>query len=178
MKKHLLTFLLIPVLLAACNNRQTSFNNAVKLDIAHLDSLAPGLVGKLVRVDGTVVHVCRESGKRFFLGEENFKVLASDKIARFDVSLEGSDVVATGILKEDRITEEYLNSWEQELQTTAQVPLKEAVHTGEGGNNDAAESATETQLKQIKNYRDQIAMNGKGYLSFFSLEINDLREVK
>jgi hypothetical protein len=178
MKKYFFSILLIPFLLAACNTGQADKEKAVRLDIANLDSLAPALVGKLVSVDGTVMHVCRESGKRFFLGEENFKVLASDKIARFDVSLEGSDVVASGILKEDRITKQYLDSWEQELQTTASVPLKEAIHTGEGGHDDAAESATETQLKQIKNYRDQIAADPKGYLSFYSLEISDLKEVR
>jgi hypothetical protein len=178
MKKYLLSILLVPFLLAACNNNKADKEKAVRLDISNLDSIAPALVGKLVSVEGTVMHVCRESGKRFFLGEENFKVLASDKIARFDVTLEGSDVIATGILKEDRITAQYLDSWEQELQTTAQVPLKEAIHTGEGGHDDAAESATETQLKQINDYRDRIAADPKGYLSFFSLEISDLREVK
>ena len=178
MNKYLFSIIPALFIFAACNNSQADKEKAVRLEIANLDSLAPALVGKLVSVDGTVMHVCRESGKRFFLGEENFKVLASDKIARFDVSLEGSDVIATGILKEDRITPQYLDSWEQELQTTAQVPLKEAIHTGEGGHDDAAESATETQLKQIKDYRDRIAADAKGYLSFFSLEITDLKEVK
>ncbi len=178
MRRFLLPLLFLLTILTGCKTRSSNQEPAASLSLAEIEAQAPSLVDKMVKVEGTVMHVCRESGKRLFLGEESFKVLASNKIGRFDVALEGSDVIATGILKEDRITEDYLNNWEKELQTDAQVPLKEAIHTGEAGHDEADESATETQLGQIKNYREQIAASDKGYLSFYSLEVVNLKEIK
>jgi uncharacterized lipoprotein YehR (DUF1307 family) len=177
MKLSAWPILLLMVILTSCGQQSRQLGPAAKINLNNLEEEAPDQVDQLVELEGTVIHVCRESGKRFFLGERNFKVLASTRIGRFDVALEGSDVKVTGYLKEDRITEQYLNSWEQELQSTGLIPLKEAVHTLEGELTGEPESATATQLKQIQAYRERIAQSEKGYLSFYSLEIVSLTEI-
>ncbi|MCX5841131.1 MAG: hypothetical protein NTY16_06720, partial [Deltaproteobacteria bacterium] len=138
----------------------------------------PNLMGKLISLEGMVAHVCRESGKRLFLGEESFKVLASNKVPTFNVELEGSDVTVTGYLKEDRIDETYLANWEKELEDGAKAALKEEIHTYDAEAKGLDESAITTQFDQIKGYREQIVAGGKGYISFYSLEIESINENK
>ncbi len=57
---------------------------------------------KKVDLSGMVVHTCKKSGKKMFLTGSNdsiyVKVEAGDKISKFDPSLEGSNVVASGVL--------------------------------------------------------------------------------
>ncbi|MCK9326963.1 MAG: hypothetical protein M0P69_15835 [Bacteroidales bacterium] len=178
MKISLLPLFIMVIILSSCGNKNRQTDPATTINLDNLEEEAPALVDKLVEIEGTVIHVCRESGKRFFLGESQFKVLASSNIGRFNVGLEGSDVKVTGYLREERITEQYLNSWEEELQSDALIPVKEAVHTYEGELTGEPESATSTQLKQIQTYRERIAESGKNYLSFYSMEIVSLSEIK
>jgi hypothetical protein len=135
-------------------------------------------MGKMICLEGMVVHVCRESGKRLFLGEESFKILATNKLPTFKIEWEGSDILAYGFLKEDRIDESYLADWEKELQEGAQVKMKEETHTYEAESKGLDESAISTQMDQINGYREQIAASGKGYISFYSLEAESIHEKK
>lgn len=178
MKKILLSFLVFSILLFSCNNPKSAKIEAIPVNLSEVKAKAPELMGKLISLDGMVAHVCRESGKRLFLGEESFKVLASNKIPTFKVELEGSDVTITGFLKEDRIDETYLSNWEKELQDGAKAQLKEEIHTYDAEAKGLDESAIVTQLDQIKGYRDQIASGGKGYISFYSLEVESIDEKK
>jgi len=178
MKKFLLPILLFSVLLSACNNSKPAKTEAIPVNLSEIKTKAPDLAGKLISLDGMVAHVCRESGKRLFLGEESFKVLASNKVPTFKVELEGSDITATGYLKEDRIDETYLANWEKELQDGAKAQLKEETHTYDAESKGLDESAIKTQFDQIKGYREQIAAEGKGYISFYSLEAESINEKK
>ena len=135
-------------------------------------------MGKLISLDGMVAHICRESGKRLFLGEESFKVLATNNVPTFKIELEGSDVTITGYLKEDRIDETYLANCEQELKDGAAVAQKEETHTFDAESKGLDESALTTQFEQIKGYREQIAAGGRGYISFYSLEAESVTEKK
>jgi hypothetical protein len=165
------------VILGSCKTKNQSEEPKAIIKVENVVGEAPSYVDQLVRVDGMVVHVCRESGKRIFLGEGRFKLLASNKVAKFDVALEGSDIEAIGYIREDRIDGNYLDEWEKELKGSATVQLKEEVHTGQAEAQGQDESAVDTQLRQIKEYRDQIASEGKGYISFYSLEVVNLKEV-
>lgn len=178
MKKFLLPILIISVVLLSCNNKKQAKDEAVPVNLSEIKAKAPDLMGKLISVDGMVAHVCRESGKRLFLGEESFKILASNKIPTFKVELEGSDITATGYLKEDRIDETYLANWEKELQDGAKIALKEETHTYDAESKGLDESAILTQFDQIKGYRDQIEAGGKGYISFYSLIVETINENK
>jgi hypothetical protein len=176
MKQFLIPILLFSVLLAACNNPKTAKSEAIPVNLGEIKAKAPELMGKLIRIEGMVAHVCRESGKRLFLGEDSFKVLATNEVPTFKVEMEGSDVTITGYLKEDRIDETYLSNWEKELEEGAKVALKEETHTFDAEAKGLDESAITTQFDQIKGYREQIAASGKGYISFYSLEAESIVE--
>ena len=178
MKRILLPIFAVGLILTACNNQKASKSEAVPVDLNEVKSQAPELMGKLISLEGMVIHVCRESGKRLFLGENSFKVLATNQVPTFKVEWEGSDVIITGHLKEDRIDETYLANWETELKEGAKVQMKEETHTFEAEAKGLDESAITTQLDQITGYREQIAAGGKGYISFYSLEAETITEKK
>jgi len=178
MRNLFLSGLILVSLLTSCTSKKPAVEPKAVIKVENIAEEAPSFVDQLVRVDGMVDHVCRESGKRIFLGEQRFKLLASNSVAKFDVALEGSDIEATGYVREDRIDENYLDEWEKELKGSATIQLKEEVHTGEAEARGEDESAVETQLRQIRDYREQIAAGGKGYISFYSLEVTKLKEVK
>ncbi len=183
MKK--LVFILVAfIALSSCNNANKSIEDqmAVKVTNANFEKEAANLVDQKIALEGTVNHVCKHGGKRFFLGEERIKVLASDKIGSFDVALEGSDVYVEGILREERVDEAFLVEWEAELDANARAKEKELAHKGEPGHDHAEEENAEDPnagaIKQIKDYRDQLAESGKEYLSFFTVEVLDVKEKK
>jgi hypothetical protein len=176
MKAFILPFLLITVILSGCKNPKAAQNEAIPVSLSEIVTKAPELMGKLIKIEGMVEHICRESGKRLFLGENSFKVLATNALSTFRVEWEGSDVIITGYLKEDRVDETYLDNWEQELKDGIKLQLKEATHTYDAESKGLDESAITTQFDQIKGYREQIAAGGKGYISFYSLEIESLTE--
>lgn len=189
MKK--LIFVLLGVLaFVSCNNENKALKNqeAVFISSANFEQEAVNLVDQKIAMEGTVNHVCKNGGKRFFLGEERIKVLASDKIGSFDVGLEGSDVLVEGVLREERVDEAFLVQWEAELEETVKAAEKELAHKGEPGHENAeAEAEVEADgtedpnaatKKQIQTYREQLAESGKEYLSFFTIEVLDLKEKK
>ncbi len=178
MKKYLIPILLFCVLVSSCNSSKTAKTEAIPVNLSEIKAKAPELMGKLIRVEGMVAHVCRESGKRLFLGEESFKALATNQVPTFKVEWEGSDVTITGFLKEDKIDETYLSNWEKELEEGAKIQMKEATHTYEAESKGLDESAITTQVDQINGYREQIAAGGKGYISFYSLEVESIKEKK
>ncbi len=178
MKAFIFPALLIMVWLTACTNAKTGKEEAIPVDLTEIKAKAPELMGKLIKTQGMVDHICRESGKRLFLGEESFKVLATNSVPSFRIEWEGSDVTITGFLKEDRVDETYLANWEQELKDGVQAQLKEATHTYEAESKGLDESAITTQYDQIKGYREQVAASGKGYISFYSLEAESITEKK
>lgn len=177
MRKIYLASLVLFMVIASCNSRKEAQKPEAVIPVSEILARAPEFTNHLVQVEGMVVHVCRESGKRLFLGEERFKVLASDKIGKFEVVLEGSDIAAIGYIREDKIDETYLDEWEKELSSGAEVQLKEAIHTGEAEAKGEDESAITTQLNQIKGYREEIAASEKGYISFYSLEVVSIKEL-
>jgi hypothetical protein len=170
--------------LGACNSENKAIRNqeAVVVSNANFEQEAAGLVDHKIALEGIVTHVCKHGGKRFFLGEERIKVLASDKIGSFETSLEGSDVYVEGILREERVDEAFLQEWESELEENAEVQEKEVAHKGEPGHDhaeaEAAEDPNAAARQQIKQYRDQLASEGKEYLSFYTVEVLDVKEKK
>ena len=183
MKK--LVFLLVAILaLASCNNANKAIEDqeAVMVSNANFETEAVDLVDQKIALEGTVTKVCKNGGKRFFLGEEGIKVLASDKIGSFETSLEGSDVYVEGILREERIDEAFLVEWEAELSDAAQAVKKEVAHVGDPGHeNEEEEHEADPDAaakNQIKGYRDQLAEADKEYISFFTVEVLDVEEKK
>lgn len=186
MNKKILTLLGLAIILVACNNSQkninenTTANEPVNITVSDFLAKADEYVGQEVKIKGTVSHTCKHGGKRMFIFDDNednrVKIEAGEEITSFDASLEGSDIVVSGILKELIIDETYLMEWEQEVNAELNNPEEEsdttvvAEHEG-GGLGEAADQGTHVSaLESIADYRKQIKESGKDHLSFYSIE--------
>jgi len=159
---------------------ETAANTPVAVSIANFEAEAGNLVDKLVTVEGTVSHICRHGGKRMFLvGEnpdDNLKVLAGGAITAFDVALEGSDVMVNGYVRESRVDETYLDELEKKtlenLKKTQEEAKESAAAASHEGQTDEATHNIEHKdpLQNIKDMKEQLKNNPKGYLSFYSIE--------
>jgi len=123
--KKLFLLITISVFLFACGNngnkaKQEQTNKETqeitKLNVDTFLTKASNYVGKEIELTGTVNHVCKHGAKRLQLmgsnPEELIKVESGDKIAKFDVSIEGSNVCVKGIVKELIINEDYIAQME------------------------------------------------------------------
>jgi hypothetical protein len=113
-------------------------------------------IGRKVRVEGMVSHVCRHSGKRLHLTSKSsskvIRVEAADGINQFERELEGSDIVVEGIFHQQVIDEDYLAKWENEG------------FEGEGVHLEHGSGETEAKKEQIRNYRQRLRESGNDQL--------------
>jgi hypothetical protein len=189
--KRLFLYLAFAALVVSCSNSQknTSGKEAdgsdtikepVTITVNEFLAKAGEYVGQEIKIQGTVSHTCKHGGKRMFIFDDNednrVKIEASESVASFDASLEGSDVLVSGLLKELVIDEAYLTEWEQEVNAEMDEPEMEsdttavAKHEG-GGLGEAADQGTHVSaLESISEYRKQIKESGKDHLSFYSVE--------
>ena len=118
--KQLLVFSVFALALLSCSggNRQaTSALQALELD--SLLVVADKEVDKTVTVVGYVTHTCKHSGKKCFLTGESQKVTlrveAGSEIGGFSSELVGSKLAVTGILREHRLSQEYIDKREDDV---------------------------------------------------------------
>nr|WP_319401346.1 hypothetical protein [uncultured Carboxylicivirga sp.] len=160
MKKLLL--MAIIALSVACQTQSKKDSNSTATDekmvVDQLLAKAETLVDKEITVTGHVTHTCKHSGKRcFIVGKDadlSIRVEAGGDIERFDRELIGNTISVKGILKERRLTEEYITQWEEE------VKQKEITEDG------SAESCA-TELSNISNMRKWMKDNNKNYYSVY-----------
>jgi len=187
MFKNLFLLSIAMIILFGCGsssdmkNDQVAEQEIIMLTIEQFNDNPDEYVGKQIVIEGTVMHVCKHSGKRMFIAggeelEERLQIKSSDEISAFDVSYEGSDVLVTGIVDEFRIDEDYLMEWENEVRNSKPDESEEG-HTCEEGH-DHADGDMSHQLKQIENYRKMIAENGGKHLSFYSVIAKEYSEKK
>jgi len=108
--KHISYIILFASLIfSSCNSSQSkksaAKSNKKSLEVVDVDQVLASpekYLEKTVSIKGLVVHTCKHSGKKMFLAgtdkNKYVKVIAGPSISRFDQSLEGEDVVATGTL--------------------------------------------------------------------------------
>jgi hypothetical protein len=184
MTKKLLPVLIISIFLViSCNQGTKETANDNKADTAMLtvlsfDTSAHSFVDKPVIIEGTVLHLCKHGGKRLFLvdGTDSVRVeiTAGPDITKFEESLAGSRIRISGILKEDRIDEKYLNEWENEVKKPVENH-DAGVHTGAIGHED---QGAQEKLDQITSLREDLKKSGKDHLSFYSIEASRFLELK
>lgn len=180
--KKLLLLVVLPFLMAACCNQQKCENQQndaeavvvpVEIAIFQFDSLAPTLVGDTVIVKGTADHVCRGTGRRVFLVDENggrVKVESSEEMPPFGIENEGKTFVVKGVVEDFVIDENYLKEWEEKVK----AGTDEHQHIGGGKPMTEEEKAAghhidDPALQQIANFRAQIAEKGVDALHFYSV---------
>ena len=169
--KNLLFLATILFCMASCSNKktdqdqQTENNSVAEVTKAYkLDGLlaeADQLIDQTVTVRGFVTHTCKHSGKRcFIVGDDqktSFRVEAKGDIGGFNRELIGSELAITGILKERRLSKEYIDQYEE------QVNEKKTQEDG------SAESC-EAEINNIKGMRDWMKANDKEYYSLYYMD--------
>ncbi len=149
------------------------------MDLSNFNDKAESLIGKQVILNGMIDHVCKHGGQKMFIVNENgdarIKITTGENMAAFNTELIGETLMVVGVIDEHRIDEEYLREWEEELiagvdEDEEHSEKGEPLHMGEhGGEGNAEETEENPEMKQINEYRQQIAESGKDYISFFSV---------
>ncbi len=181
MKNLLLLITVIALFTVSCENaQQTKKEKAIEqevvvdliadIDINDFDSLAGDYVGKKIRFDGIVDHICQHGGQRMFLvspeSEARVKVTTDENMAAFPVDMEGSNVEVVGVVDELRIDEPYLKEWEEESKAeNGEHNSEVGLHDGTGQDHHDESGA----IEQINNLRTQLQASGKDHLSFYSV---------
>ena len=209
MTKKLIGLLVISLFIIACGSNQNQTQEETAeipvILVDDFDAEAENYVGAEVTIEGTVAHVCKHGGKRMFVFDKDddvrVKVTVNDNMPSFDVELEGSDVIVTGIVDQLKIDEDYLVEWEAELAEAAieeeeddhgvEVEGKglgdghgegegegegEGSHSGQGEKADQGEHVDAYEM--IAQYRTQIAESDKDYIAFYSIICNEFKEKK
>lgn len=173
--RKLLVITLISCLFVSCGNKKADNSSAAagktksatEIPVYELDELlkeADHLVGQTVKVIGNVTHTCVHSGKRcFIVGEtENvtMRVEAKGEIGGFNRELVGSELEITGVVRERKLTKEYIDQLEKE---TGEKALQE---------DGSAESCAE-ELKNINEMKEWMKANNKDYYSIYYMDGQD-----
>ena len=168
--KKILFFAAVLFCMTACNNKSTeqaegeAKTYAAGDKVYELDELltvADQMVDKTVTVKGSVTHVCVHSGKRcFIVGDDpntSMRVEAKGEIGGFNRELVGSELDITGIVKERRLTKEFIDQHEKD------VNEKKAKEDG------SAETC-QAELNNINEMREWMKANNKDYYSLYFMD--------
>jgi hypothetical protein len=188
MTKRFLIILAVIVSFSACNNtnkeqsQETTKEPEKKvLKVNQVMNNPDEYLGKEIKVEGMVTHVCRHGGKRLHLSESGsdlkLRVRTGEKTGKFERELEGSNVTLTGKFVEDRIDQEYI-----EKLKSGQSDEERHEH-GEGDHqHETAEKAEHESQGQgvsedfIKEMEAKIANSEKGYVSEYWLEAKEMKK--
>ena len=160
--------------MAACSNKSAEQQragqeenveaHASEVPVYKLDSLlkvADRMVDQTVTVRGFVTHTCKHSGKRcFIVGDDpntSFRVGAGGEIGGFNRELTGSELAITGIVRERRLTKEYIDQYEEEV--------NEKKHKEDG----SAETC-QAELNNINEMREWMKAHNKDYYSIYYMD--------
>lgn len=108
MIRRFLSLVAIAVFMASCSNTgkkeaaASGNQDAVKVEFTSLASNPDDYVGKNIKVEGKVVHVCMETGKKLFIVGENpdvrLYIQAGENMPKFPMELMGNTVEVEGVI--------------------------------------------------------------------------------
>lgn len=144
------------------------------LTIAEITPQLEALTDKDVTIEGRCIHICQHSGtKMMIMGaneNEMLRITSTEALGKFDTTMMNQTVVVEGIVREQRIDEEYLKNWEAELAEAGETEEHHVCETEKK----ADKMESNTVQDQINEYRTKInernAAEGKAYISNFSIE--------
>jgi hypothetical protein len=170
--KQLVVLAVLSVALFSCGgNKKTEASEDKNLTasvttetpVYELDSLlavADQEVEKTIKVVGYVTHTCKHSGKRCFIvgesQEASIRVEAKGEIGGFNRELVGSKLEITGILKERRLTKEYIDQLEQDVEKKK--------------TEDATAESCAAELSNINDMRKWMKDHGKDYYVIYYMD--------
>lgn len=191
MKKYLLIVTVIALIVTSCENNSKSKENEkvastmvvvdeiTPVEVGNFEAKAEELVGKKIELKGTVDHICSHGGQRLFLVSESsdarIKITPDEQIAAFKTELEGNNIVIVGIVEEQRIDEDYLREWEEEIKAGGDLAddKGEGSHLGGKVEKGGEGADINEELQKVNNLREEIKESGKDHLSFFSVLCTD-----
>ena len=168
-------YVLVAVLglgLTACggNNKKqaaetTEETSAVAVDkalyVEDLLAKAETVVDKEVVLRGFITHTCKHSGRRcFVVGKDqktSIRVEAKGNIGGFNRELIGSEVAIKGTLRENRLTKEYIDQMEEELNEKK-------------GKEDGSAESCDAEMKNISSMREWMKNNNKEFYSLYYID--------
>jgi hypothetical protein len=110
MIRRIISFVIVAAVVSSCGNtgkkdvssKAERSETGLKVEFASLIENPDSYVGKNIVVEGKVVHVCTETGKKMFIVGENpdvrLYVAAGENISKFPMELLGSEVVVEGTI--------------------------------------------------------------------------------
>ena len=187
------------LLLASCGGNKSNNNEASAqadaTNVITVDSLlssAESLIDKSVTIEGVCSHACKHGARKIFvLGSNDDNIIRCEAAAlgAFNKECMHSVVRVTGIVRETRLDEAYLQRWKENYELAlAQQRAEAGNQYGDAAIEDeqvSTSSGCETESRargeqgnsvdeKIAAYRAQIAARkeaeGKEYLSFFHIE--------
>ena len=194
--KKLFLFLFIPLFFVSCTNqspKQSENSDAssesviAEVNIHDLLADSEAFLGKSVSIKGTVDHVCEHGGQRMFVietaSEGRVKVTPNENIAAFKTDLEGQSIKLIGIVEEQRIDEDYLKEWEEEIMADVDMGDDKGEGSHLGGNTEkgGSDADIDEEMEKVNKLRQKIAESGRGYLAYYSVlcseyEVMDMEE--
>lgn len=109
MLKKIISLSVVAMFVLSCGNKSkkevpqsAGGSESVKVEFASLIANPSEYVGKNISIEGKVVHVCTQSGKKLFITGENpdvrLYVQAGEEMPKFPMELLGSEIVVEGTL--------------------------------------------------------------------------------
>ena len=149
-------------MLVSCSggSKQAEVIESKTFELDELMLLADQKINDTLTVVGFVTHTCKHSGQRcFIVGESqdvSMRIEAKGEISSFDAELVGSKLAVTGIIKEQRLSQDYIADVEKGVQ--------ERIEGGE-----SAESCA-SELKNIEDMLKWMVANNKDYYAIYYME--------
>jgi hypothetical protein len=180
MKKALFLLAVAGLFMVSCNNVKTkteTSETAICAEHISVDSflvVAGDYVGKELTVMGTVDHVCKHGGKRIQMfsscPSKKIHAEAGEGVGQFKAEVEGSDICVTGIVGENKMDLAYVEEYEASIKEAMETKAEEAEMEHQKG---ADHHAT---LEKVAAWKEEIATNGKGYISTYFIEVTKYQE--
>ncbi len=110
MIRHFLSIVLLTIIISSCNNQgnkvasnaSNKADSPLKVEFDSLISNPDKYMGQDIIVEGKVVHVCMESGKKLFIVGDNpdirLYVAAGQNMPKFPMDLLGSEISVEGVI--------------------------------------------------------------------------------
>ena len=157
--KHLFLFTFLSLVLFSCSgNKKQAEVTTFELD--ELLAVAENHLEDTLTVVGYVTHTCVHSGQRCFIVGESQKVSlrveATGEIGGFDSELVGAKLSIKGILKENRLSQEYINEMENEVKQLEQE--------------DGSAETCAAELSNINDMRNWMQENNKDYYVIYYMD--------
>lgn len=120
------------------------------------------LIGQEVLLKGHITHTCKHSGARcFVVGDSDpnisIRVEAKGEIGGFNRDLSGSEVIIKGFIRENRLTMEYIDQYEEAVNERS---LKE----------DGSAETCAAEYRNIEQMRKWMKDNNKDYYSIYYMD--------